>query len=141
MDHRAICRIGHSRCKEIASLWSLGSGPVQISRVSIASAIVSASSRENLGQYKLRLATSTFSVDLAGRAKDAARAANASACAFCWRGTSSMKKLSNFFCQFNCLLVIGYQILIADLVLSPDLIDDQLGVTVCFKVFDSNFFG
>jgi hypothetical protein len=49
---------------------------------SMASAIVSTSWRENFRQYKSQLATSTFSVVLAGRAKEVERDANTSACAF-----------------------------------------------------------
>ena len=77
------------------NLQSLSYDPDEISRTFISSTISSISSIEKLGQYRSRLAMSTFSFISAGRARDVAKDANASTCAFSRRGTWLMKKPSN----------------------------------------------
>ena len=49
------------------------------------------------------------------------------------------EKAIKLFYQFNCRLMVGYQVFIADLIFSPDLINNELGGSVRFKVLDSYF--
>jgi len=44
------------------------------------------------------------------------------------------------FCHVNGCIAIGHQVFMSDFILPANLVDDELRITICIEIFDSNLF-